>query len=59
MRSSSPAVARMSVMDLGRIAWIITVLVCLVTAIILLLEGYYGYAGVTIAVAVSAFINLF
>jgi len=36
----------MSVMDLGRIAWIITVLVCLVTATILLLEGYYGYAGV-------------
>jgi len=49
----------MSVMDLGRIAWIATVLVCLVTAVILLLEGYYGYAGVTLAVAVSAFINLF
>jgi hypothetical protein len=49
----------MSVMDLGRIAWIATVIVCLVTAVILLLEGYYGYAGVTLAVAVSAFINLF
>jgi hypothetical protein len=51
--------ARMSVMDLGRATWIATVLVCLVTAAILLLEGYYGYAGVTLAVAVSAFINLF
>ncbi len=51
--------ARMALMDLGRIAWIVTVLVCLVTAAILLLEGYYGYAGVTMAVAVSAFINLF
>jgi hypothetical protein len=49
----------MSPMDLGRIAWIVTVLVCLVTAAILLLEGYYGYAGVTVAVGVSALINLF
>ena len=49
----------MSVMDLGRIAWIATVLVCLVTTAILALDGYYGYAGVTLAVAVSAFINLF
>jgi len=55
----SPAVARMSAMDLGRVAWIVTVLVCLVTAAILLLEGYYGYAGVTVAVGVSALINLF
>lgn len=46
-------------MDLGRAAWIVTVLVCLVTGIILLLENYYGYAGVTLAVALSAFINLF
>jgi len=49
----------MSLMDLGRSAWIATVLVCLVTAAILLLEGYYGYAGVTVAVAISALINLF
>ncbi|HLI59553.1 MAG TPA: hypothetical protein VKV21_07780 [Solirubrobacteraceae bacterium] len=46
-------------MDLGRLAWLATVIVCLVTAAILLLQGYYGYAGVTLAVAVSAFINLF
>ena len=46
-------------MDLGRIAWIVTVLVCLVTAAILVLEGYYGYAGVTVAVGISALINLF
>ena len=48
----------MSVMDLGRVAWIATVLVCLVTAAILLLQGYYGYAGVTFAVAVAAGSNL-
>ena len=45
-------------MDLARIAWSATVLACLVAVLILLLEGYYGYAGVTLAVAVSAAINL-
>jgi hypothetical protein len=44
--------------SLSRIAWLITVLACLVTAGILLLQGYYGYAGVTFAVALSAAINL-
>ncbi len=48
----------MVAMDLGRIAWLVTVLACLVTAGILLLQGYYGYAGVTLAVALSAAINL-
>jgi hypothetical protein len=43
---------------LGRIAWLTTVMACLVTAAILLSQGYYGYAGVTLAVAASAFINL-
>ena len=45
-------------MDLGRIAWVATVLACLIAVLILLLQGYYGYAGVTFAVAVSAAINL-
>ncbi len=45
-------------MDLGRIAWVATVLACLIAVLILLLQGYYGYAGVTFAVAVSAGINL-
>ena len=45
-------------MDLARIAWTATVLACLLAVLILLLEGYYGYAGVTFAVAVSAAINL-
>jgi hypothetical protein len=43
---------------LGRIAWLMTVLACLVAVVILVLEGYYGYAGVTFAVALSAAINL-
>lgn len=45
-------------MDLGRIAWLATALACLLAVVILLLEGYYGYAGVTFAVALSAAINL-
>ena len=48
----------MGCMELGRAAWLFTSLVCLVTALILLLDGYYGYAGVTFAVALSASINL-
>jgi hypothetical protein len=44
--------------DLGRIAWLLTVLAAAVAVVILVLEGYYGYAGVTLAVAISAGINL-
>lgn len=44
--------------DLGRIAWFGTVVVCLIVVLILVVQGYYGYAGVTFAVAVAAGINL-
>jgi hypothetical protein len=44
--------------NLARIGWLAVVLVCLVTVLVLVLQGYYGYAGVTSAVAVSAGINL-
>ena len=44
---------------LTRIAWLVTVGVCLLSALILLLSGYDGYAGVTLAVAIAAAINLF
>jgi ABC-type Fe3+-siderophore transport system permease subunit len=43
---------------LTRIAWLTTVVICLVTCVILLLSGYLGYAGVLLAVALSAAINL-
>lgn len=45
-------------MDLARIGWLATVVACLVAVLILALQGYYGYAGVTLAVALSAAINL-
>jgi hypothetical protein len=41
-----------------RIAWIATVLIALVTALLLLLSGYNGYAGLGLAVAISAAVNL-
>jgi hypothetical protein len=44
--------------SLSRIAWLVTVAICLITALILLLSGYDGYAGVTLAVALAAGINL-
>jgi hypothetical protein len=44
--------------DLSRLGWLITVLIALVTALLLLLSGYTGYAGVSLAVAGSAAINL-
>ena len=41
-----------------RVAWIATVLVALLTAVLLLISGYTGYAGLGVAVAISAAINL-
>ncbi len=45
-------------MDLPRVAWIVTVLVALLTAALLLLAGYTGYAVLSVAVGASAAINL-
>ena len=45
-------------MPLPRIAWLVTVAICLVASAILLLSGYVGYAGVVLAVALAAAINL-
>jgi hypothetical protein len=45
-------------MTLGRIAWTMTTVACLVAAVIVLLKGDRGYAAVAFAVAISAGINL-
>jgi hypothetical protein len=45
-------------MSAARIAWLATVVAALITALLLLLAGYTGYAGLGAAVAVSAAINL-
>jgi hypothetical protein len=36
----------------------VTVCLCLIAALLLLLNGYYGYSGVLLAVGASAAINL-
>jgi hypothetical protein len=41
-----------------RIAWLVTVLACVVTGVALLLSGYQGYAAVFAAVGACAAINL-
>ena len=46
-------------MPLGKIAWLTTVMACLVAAVIVLAVGYQGYAAVLVVVAASAAINLF
>jgi hypothetical protein len=55
---NTPVDVEESTVNLARAAWLVTVLACLVAVLILILDGYYGYAGVTLAVAISAAINL-
>jgi hypothetical protein len=43
---------------LSRIAWFATVAACLVTAVLLLISGYDGYAALAVAIALSAAINV-
>lgn len=45
-------------MAINRVAWLVTVFVALLTALLLLISGYTGYAGLGLAVAVAAAINL-
>jgi len=43
---------------LSRISWLVTVGLCVVAAVLLLVNGYTGYFGVLLAVAAAAAINL-
>jgi len=43
---------------LSRISWLVTVAICLVAALLLLVNGYVGYSGVLLAVGAAAAINL-
>jgi hypothetical protein len=44
--------------SLSRIAWLATVIACLITAVVMLLKDYRGYPAVALAVALAAAINL-
>jgi hypothetical protein len=43
---------------IGQVSWLLTVIVCVLLAVLLLIEGYTGYFGVLLAVAASAAVNL-
>ena len=45
-------------MPLSRISWMVTVGICLVVALLMLINGYLGYFGVLLALAASAAVNL-
>ena len=45
-------------MSIGQISWLTVVALCLVAAVLLLLNGYWGYFGVLLAVGLSAAVNL-
>jgi hypothetical protein len=43
---------------LSQISWLLTVAICIVAAILVLINGYVGYFAVLLAVAAAAAINL-
>ena len=45
-------------MPLSKVAWIVTVVILLIAAILVLISGYLGYFGVLVAVALAAAVNL-
>lgn len=45
-------------MPLSQISWIVTVVICVIAALLLLINGYLGYFGVLLAVALAAAVNL-
>lgn len=45
-------------MSLERISWLVTVVLCVLAALFLLIEGYVGYFGVVLAVGAAAAVNL-
>ena len=45
-------------MPLSRISWLVTVGICVLVALVLVLNGYYGYSGVLLAVGAAAAVNL-
>ena len=45
-------------MSLPRISWLVTVGVCVIAAVLVLIEGYVGYFGVLLAVGAAAAVNL-
>ncbi len=45
-------------MPLSRISWLVTLAICLIAAVLLLINGYIGYSGVLLAVGAAAAVNV-
>ena len=45
-------------MSLSKASWLVTVVVCVVAATLLILNGYVGYFAVLLAVGAAAAVNL-
>ncbi len=45
-------------MPLSRISWLVTLAICLIAALLLIINGYVGYSGVLLAVGAAAAVNL-
>jgi hypothetical protein len=58
MRARRLATRQDTPVSLSRICWLLTVIACLITAAVMLLDHYRGYPAVALAVAVAAAINL-
>jgi len=43
---------------LSRITWLVTVAICVLAALLLLVNGYVGYSGVLLAVGAAAAVNV-
>jgi hypothetical protein len=43
---------------LPQISWLVTVGICVIAAVLVLINGYLGYFGVLLAVAAAAGVNL-
>jgi Tfp pilus assembly protein PilO len=43
---------------LSQISWLLTVVVCIIAAVLVLVNGYVGYFAILLAVAAAAAINL-
>jgi hypothetical protein len=56
--SVSGIASQNSRVPLSRISWFATVAICLIAALLLLLNGYFGYSGVLLAVGAAAAVNL-
>jgi hypothetical protein len=44
--------------SIGQISWLTIVVLCLLAAVLLLVNGYMGYFGVLVAVGLAAAVNL-